>query len=193
MAPVQQLVRYICDQGASQAAWIGVDQLQVDERFALMCKNPECPSYGLSPGCPPHVMSPDAFKKMLKEYQHIVVFRIDMEQHQLHTGHRKGVARLIHHFAALVEQKALEVGYTAALGFGAGSCKELFCEQDASCQVLAGGLCKHPDRARSSVSGVGIDVRALCEVIGWQLSWLEESGGNKPVDMACMMGLTLVG
>lgn len=196
MKPVEQLARYVCDQGASAAAWIRADQLRVEERFAEMCAHPGCPSYGLSPGCPPYVMKPDAFQAVVDMYQAVVVFRINSMADLLRTQRRKHIARDIHRLAATAEQQALQVGFVKALGFGAGSCKELFCEQDARCQVLDGGACVYPDLARSSVAGVGVDVQALCEGVGWQLSWQEpnkQGEQSEPVQMACMLGLVLVG
>jgi len=196
MKSVEQLAVYARRQGASAAAWISVDQLHVDERFARMCMNPGCPSYGLSPGCPPHVMKSDAFKALLGTYQALVVFRIDSTVSSLQTRERKLIAQNIYRLAVRLEQQALEAGYVKALGFGAGSCKELFCEQDTVCRVLAGGACSFPELARSSVAGVGIDVKALCASVGWQLLWQEprrEGEQGEPVPMAFMLGLVLVG
>jgi predicted metal-binding protein len=79
--------------------------------------------------------------------------------------------------AAVTEQKAKSLGFTGSEGFAAGSCKLSFCKNDDHCQVLHGnGECRHPDSARPSMSGFGVDVGKLMKSVGWSSTFLKNTG-----------------
>ncbi len=181
--------------GATAAVIIAAEALVVEDRFAAFCAEPyRCPSYGLAPGCPPHAMKPDVFREVLQGYQQILVFKIDVPVSALMGPERLDSARTIHRIAANLEQEAINRGWPLARGLAAGSCKELFCSLQ-ECVVLAQGLvCPHSDRARPSISALGVDFAQLAETIGWQFGKIDEQTvtTGEPA-MGLMAGIVLLG
>ena len=188
----QELLDFAIESGASRAAWLPSSEVVVEERFAAMCRSPRCPSYGLAPGCPPHVMSPGSFRTVLAGYEWVLTFTRDVTVERLAGNGRLEVAKDIHEIAAAIELAALASGFSKAWGIAAGSCKELFCPADQECRVLQYDQpCRFADKARSSVSGLGVNVSALCSTLGWDLNWQSCSTENS-VEMALMLGIVLV-
>ncbi|WP_448873382.1 DUF2284 domain-containing protein [Desulfobulbus propionicus] len=181
--------------GASATGLLPVAQLNVDARFARMCAGPPtCPSYGLTPGCPPHAMFVEDFKCRLRDFQTVLVFKIDAPVEDLLGEKRLPLARAIHRIAATVERSALSRGISKAMGMAAGSCKELFCDHDEACAVLAHqGPCRHPDLARPSFSAVGVDFSALAAQLNWPFGKLETNPADGKPAMGLMAGLVLLG
>lgn len=188
----QGLLDFSIERGASRALWLPSSRVVVEERFASMCRSsPRCPSYGLAPGCPPHVMAANSFRAVLTGYEWVLIFTRDVAAEVLAGNGRLEVAKDIHEIAAATELAAVSFGFSQAQGVAAGSCKELFCPDDQVCRVLQGDQpCRFPDKARSSVSGLGVNVSALCTALGWELIWQNNEGG-KVVEMALMLGMVL--
>ncbi len=180
--------------GASAVEIIPANCIRVSSRFAALCKQPGCPSYGLAPGCPPHAMRPTVFSDLLAKYVRVLIFKKDVPREYLLDQRRLAVAKAIHRIAAGVEMAALAQGLSGASGFAAGSCKELFCPDISHCVVLGEGQpCLYPDVARPSVSAVGVDVTDLCNQLGWELIWSGKGkDGQAPSPTALMLGLVLL-
>jgi len=83
------------------------------------------------------------------------------------SDERKGVMQLLHHIVAAVEKKAIETGLEKSKAFAGGSCKDLFCEDQETCCVVAENKPCHISHARPSMSGFGIDVTQLMLSSGW--------------------------
>ena len=182
--------------GATAAVIVPADVLIVEDRFAALCAEPHrCPSYGLAPGCPPHAMQPDVFRKLLHNYQQVLAFKIDAPVTALMGAERLEIARNIHKIAAAIEKEALRLGLPLARGLAAGSCKELFCQQQDVCVVLEGQLtCPHAAYARPSLSALGVNFTLLTETLGWQFGKIDEnvSSTEEPA-MGLMAGVILLG
>ncbi|WP_084312604.1 DUF2284 domain-containing protein [Desulfobulbus elongatus] len=183
------------DLGATAAVLLPADVLVINDRYAALCAAPHrCPSYGLTPGCPPHAPSPAAFRACLAGYRLVLVFKIDAPAADLLSDNRKSVAQAIHRIAAGLEQAARSSGFARARGMAAGSCRELFCADEADCAVLHGARpCRHPDLARPSISAVGIDFAALAAQAGWPFARIDADAavGSEPA-MGLMAGLVLL-
>lgn len=182
--------------GANAAELVSPGSLIVKDHLAALCGAPHrCPSYGLAPGCPPHAIKPEAFRKLLLAYQHILVFKIDAPVSALMGQERLEIARRIHTITATIEQEALASGWRLAKGLAAGSCKELFCPELAVCQVMDQGLaCPHAGFARPSLSAMGVDFGLLAESVGWPFEKVptQPTATGEPI-MGLMAGLVLLG
>lgn len=191
---LEALHRLACALGATRAAVIPAEAIPVEDHLAGLCRDPRCPSYGLSASCPPHVSGPAGFRELLKKFRHAVVFKIEVPQEILLSSERQEIFRLLHQIAAAIENEAGEMGYTRSRAFAGGSCKGLFCADKAGCRVVdEGGPCRNPDRARPSMSGFGIDVSKLMAAAGWPMNRAEpKEGGNGPAT-GTVCGLVLVG
>ena len=167
---VHQLIQQACRSGASDAALILTGDILIEDNLAMLCKDPGCKNYGLSKSCPPHVSGPDGFRKRLKSFSQAIVFKIDVPFEILISNQRHDWFRLLHEIAAAIEHDAVEMGYTRSKAFAGGSCKQLFCPDHVACRALAqDGECRHPEVARPSMSGFGINVTHLLQTVGWPM------------------------
>ncbi len=191
---LRELVQKAFELGVSDARIIPARSIVVEERFAEMCASPPCPGYGQGPGCPPHVMKPAAFRELLSRYEHVLVFRIDAPTELLLGEERHGVARQVHEISAAIERLAREKRYAHSRGFAAGSCKMIFCADRESCVVLEkGDECRFPDKARASISGIGVNFEELCKAVGWDFQIITRDTTSDQVPMGMMAGIVLVG
>ena len=79
-----------------------------------------------------------------------------------------------------------------SVSFAGGSCKQLFCEENETCCVLADKLpCRHMNDARPSMSGFGIDVIQFMNTSRWPVVKTKQNKGG-PEDSSWLAGLVLV-
>lgn len=180
--------------GATGARAINADQIVVEEPLAAMCVEPGCPNYGLSASCPPHVSGPSGFREISKKFQTAIVITFDVPTSTLLSDDRLELFRLLHESVAAVEQEALTLGYEAARAFAGGSCKAIFCSNEIMCNVVQGdGICRHPEVARHSMSGYGVNVQRLMESAGWAMTKVTSQTDPELEPTSPLVGLVLVG
>jgi len=191
---LQELTQKALDLGASDARIIPAQSIVVENRFSEMCASPQCPGYGLSPSCPPHVMKPDEFRDLLTHFEYALVFKIATPTETLLGDGRLDVAKLIHQISAGIERLAKEKGFINSRGFAAGSCKLIFCKEHAKCIVLdTNEECRFPDQARPSLSGLGVNFLELSKTLGWQFEIITKDTKPDDVPMGIMVGMVLIG
>jgi predicted metal-binding protein len=163
------LVEVALQAGATGARIIPAGEVAVDERVRLKCLVPRCAGYGQFLTCPPHVMSVDAFTKVLSGYKWGLLVQVEAKGID---SADKGKGRIDRDFLKkmkkphdLYKRKLLEVvetvesaafkeGMCFAAGFVGGSCVLCGrCVRDKSSDA-----CRHPFRARPAMEAVGIDV-----------------------------------
>jgi len=190
----QQLLQHATGLGVSDASLIDSVHIQVEDDLAKICKDPGCPGYGQGANCPPHVMSPEAFRQLLHNFPRALVFKFDVPTEVLLGDGRFEVSRIVHETAANLERQALACGYAAAHGLAAGSCKRIFCAGETNCRVLAeDGDCRHPDAARPSISGLGVNFFELSRTVGWPIHKITRESDPAEVPMGLMAGIVLLG
>ena len=191
---LRKLTQLACQLGASDAKTISTTEISVEEDLAKLCREPRCQNYGLSTSCPPYVAGPDGFRKLLKNFKHAVVFKIDVPSEILFSNERREIFQLLHEIAAGIEQSAIEMGLHDSNAYAGGSCKQIFCRDHADCQVLAeGGECRNPLCARPSMSGFGINVLKLKQAVGWLSNKTHRGADPDTVSMETVCGLVLIG
>ena len=188
-----ELIRLAVHLGASDAAAVSAGDITVEDGLAGLCLNPRCENYGLSTSCPPHVSGPDGFRKMLKNYEHAIVVKIDVPTEILLSNARLEIMELLHDIVVAVERSAAEAGCPEPKAFAGGGCKQLFCRDYADCNVVVnGGECRNPGRARPSMSGYGVNVAKLQETAGWKMHKITRDTDPAEVSMGTVCGLVLV-
>ncbi|MEE4354712.1 MAG: DUF2284 domain-containing protein [Desulfatiglans sp.] len=191
---LRELVRLSCRLGATDAAVLSTDAITIEDRLANLCREPRCENYGLSAKCPPNVSGPSGFRKILKDYEHAIAFKIDLPSEILLSSQRREVFTLLHEIAAAVEQSAVEMGFSDSKAFAGGSCKQLFCNNHADCRVLTKkGECRNPQKARPSMSGFGINVSKLMESAGMTYGQVNPELEGKDISIGTVCGLILIG
>jgi predicted metal-binding protein len=192
-SPEACLIELALQLGVSDARPIDTACIKVEEQLAEICKDPGCPGYGQGASCPPHVMKPDAFRRLLTRFPRALVFKFDVPTEVLLGDGRFEVARLVHETAGALESHALNRGYAAARGLAAGSCKRIFCAEEKTCRVIAdGGVCRHPDLARPSISGLGVNFFELARTVGWSIERITRESDPDQVPMGLMAGMVLL-
>lgn len=191
---LEKLTQLACQLGASDANAIFATGISVEDSLADLCREPGCENYGLSASCPPYVSGPDGFRKLLKTFEHAVVFKIDVPSEILFSEERRDVFRLLHEIAANIEKAATEAGFSKSSAYAGGSCKQIFCRDYSHCRVIAeNGGCRNPLLARPSMSGFGINVLKLKKAAGWMSGKPQPDTDLDKVSMETVCGLILIG
>ena len=86
------------------------------------------------------------------------------------------------------------MGHAGSIAFAGGSCKNLFCQEHLECRRLPeDGECRHPDLARPSMSGFGIDVFELMRTCGWPANVNTGEAGSDADSVSWLAGLVMIG
>jgi predicted metal-binding protein len=193
-AHLEQLVQMAISMGASDAKAIASSDISVQDHLAKMCVEPRCANYGLSPSCPPHVAGPSGFRQLQERLQHAIVVRLVVPSSVLLSSDGLEWGRFLHELVASVEQEAVRMGYSDSRAFAGGSCKRIFCYEHLECRRLSeNGECRHPEYARPSMSGFGVDVFDLMETCGWPANLASREAGSDADSLSWVAGLIMIG
>lgn len=164
---MENLLAFALETGFSQAAGIAPAEIQVENHLAANCREPRCPNYGMSASCPPHVGGPASMRRYIDTSSHALVLRLEVDSASLLGEERPQAFRLLHELTATVENEGRRLGFSFALGFAGGSCKNCFCHDEKDCAQISSDTCRHPSMARQSMSGFGVNVGALMKTAGF--------------------------
>lgn len=180
--------------GATSSAIISSREIQIKDDLAVLCNGEYiCPNYGLAASCPPFVEGPDVFRKWQSQSTYSIIVKIELPTSVMFSDERRGVMQLLHEIVATVEQNAVRIGLKKSRGFAGGSCKDLFCDDQANCCVLAENKpCRHGDSARPSMSGFGIDVIQLMKSAGWSAPQAKETNVSGEDVISWVAGLVML-
>ena len=189
-----KLIQLAARLGATHAREIAAAQIMVEDELAQLCREPRCQNYGSSANCPPHIGGPDVCRALLREYSRALVVKIEVPAEWMLSRERHDVFRLLHEIVAGVERSAVALGRRRAKAFASGGCKNLFCHSYPDCRVLANqGPCRHPDLARPSMSGLGVNVNRLVQSAGWNMNWIDPKTDQRKKATGSVVGLILIG
>jgi len=179
------LVQKARELGAADAKVIPASDVAVENRVALKCRA-GCIGYGKKLTCPPHVPTPDEFRKILAEYRYALLVKFispaeadpdvicsiykywldpaapadkKAEAEKFWKDHFNGTGSFAPMMLEL-ERTAFNAGNPFALAFINGSCR--LCE---TCNVKA-GICVHPTQARIPEHAVGVNMVATAKKAG---------------------------
>jgi len=191
---LDQLIHLAISLGASEAQILSSDEIVVNDQLARKCIEPKCENYGLSYSCPPYVEGPGSFRELIKTHPRALVIRLVIPSSMLLSSEWHDLGRVLHELVAIVELEGRKIGYTRSSGFAGGSCKELFCQDHLNCQrIEENGPCRHPDLARPSMSGFGIDVFQLVESCDWETNLNQEEELPVADQKSWVAGLIMIG
>jgi predicted metal-binding protein len=140
------------ERGATDAVVISPSKVFTAAWVRLRCQY-GCSEYGQCLTCPPHSPTPETTRRVLDEYRSAIL---------LH-GSDWAVVRDI---GRVLEQKIFLDGFYKAFSFLCGPC--WMCKNCALGHLKQGKpiACRHPDLARPSMEGAGIDVYATAHAAG---------------------------
>lgn len=175
--------------GASEAKVIRSHQVVVEDRVVLKCKS-GCHMYGHKFVCPPFAPTPNEFRKMLKEYAHVLIMKFptkaqaedDVGRSLLKNQYASDISldlksrtkefwnawdaekRRILLAMLDLEKSAFNLGYSLAVALRAGSCT--LCER---CNI--GGSCTHPTMARYPEHALEVNVKKTLKNVGMSVKF----------------------
>lgn len=175
--------------GALEAKIVSPDKVVVEDRVLLKCLT-GCDSYGKKFVCPPYTPTPDAFRRMLKEYRKVLIVKFPSEaeaEEDVGRGLHKnqyspetpldlkertkdfweawgGDKRRILLAMLDLEKAAFNRSYTLAISLTAGSCT--LC---AKCNMES--TCTHPTMARYPEHALGVNVKKTLKNIGMSIKF----------------------
>ena len=191
---LEKLVQLAISMGVSEAKAIASGDISVEDSLANLCVEPRCSNYGLSPSCPPHVAGPSGFRKLQKTLNHAIAVRIVVPSIVLLSCERREIGEFLHELVANIEQEAVGMGYSHSKAFAGGSCKQIFCHSHLECRRLSeNGECRHPQYARPSMSGFGVNVFELMKTCGWPANVNTREAESDADSMSWVAGLIMIG
>ena len=130
-----------------------------EERIRAYCIENRCGSYNAHHMCPPRVGSPEEIAVRLQGFSQGVLLRYSRPLDV--ANDREGVTSTkleFHRLILRLERRLKKRGVTPVWGLIGGNCE--------LCQVCTAGegkLCRHPEKARTSLEAIGVDVVGLLE------------------------------
>ncbi len=168
----EDLVKKASEMGI-KAYFLKAEDIPVENRIALKCAY-GCKSYGKRLSCPPHVMSVDEFRKVIREYNSalLLVEECDMSGIQDFFEAWSGIRKDSFHKMFELEQEAFREGFIFAHLLRPGSCNE--------CEICNLEECVKPEMRRFAPEAVGINVQKVMEEAGILLEFC------KPEKTSCI-------
>ncbi|MFZ5650698.1 MAG: DUF2284 domain-containing protein [Bacillota bacterium] len=154
----EKLIDHCLKTGASRAKIIPTSEIAALNR--VECG--ECPEYGRNLSCPPLIPPPHHFFNGLPVYKQGLLLQLDGPGIS-HPENIFSYSSKLHTIVLELETHLWETGYQKVKGLISGCCK--LCR----CCPPPGKPCRFPDRARSSMEAVGINVVSTCEKAGMPL------------------------
>ena len=179
--------------GAIDVVLIPTSDISVEDGLADMCREPRCVYYGISANCPPYVPGPSGFRDLLRICKYGLAIKMEIPGGSLVNGDHRDLTRLMFEIVSDIERLAVDNGFSDSKAFAAGSCKVTFCHEHGNCQVLTGGECRYPQKARPSMSSKGVNVNKLIKTTGWLMNRNTNNTDSGKVSTEAIYGLVLIG
>ncbi len=190
---ISELLVFAMSLGISDAKVFEAGRIPVDDRFRSYCAEPKCLNYNTSLHCPPHSMTPDQFREVIKGFSIVLAFKFDMPLEAVQGTELREASLLLHETTAAIEHRARSLGFERAGGYSSGACKLTLCQEHADCAALQeGGQCRHPEKARPSLSGMGVNWHELSTKLGWAMRKTEGGDLNTRDETIMMAGLVFL-
>jgi len=153
-----------------QARKLGLDlRLEFDpallvpaERIRSYCIQNRCGSYNANHMCPPRVGSLEEVEAALQGFSQGVLMQLSRPMDV--ANDREGVIRTkleFHRLMLRLERRLKKRGVAHLWGLIGGNC-----ELCRTCTAVEDKPCRHPEKARTSLEAIGVDVVGLLERLG---------------------------
>ena len=140
-------------------------EIPIENRVILKCEY-GCKDYSKRLNCPPHTMTANEFKLILKEYENAIVlsekYVVDDNVDIMNAW--EDIRKKSFHKMLDLEKEALKCGYDFAFVMRPGSCNE--CEQ---CEKT----CIKPNLRRFSPEAVGINLSKIMKKFGMKIDYAD--------------------
>ena len=156
------LVEQMVEKGAYKAAVIPVSQVELDAGFRSLCESNACGKYGKCWMCPPDIGDIDTLMKTIRTFDYAFVYQtVGLLEDSYDIGGMQEAAKKHSELSQKVTKMFTEDSFMRILHLGAGGCH--VCQK---CAREAGGPCRYPNQALSSLEAYGINVSKLAAASG---------------------------
>ncbi|MDI9395674.1 MAG: DUF2284 domain-containing protein [Euryarchaeota archaeon] len=156
-----------------KAYFLKAEDIPIENRTILKCAY-GCKSYGKRLSCPPHIISVEDFRKIIREYSSalLLVDECDTSGIQDILEAWPDLRKNSFHKMFELEQEAFREGFTFAHLLRPGSCNE--------CEICNLEKCVKPEMRRFAPEAVGINIQKVMEEAGTLLEFC------KPKKTSCI-------
>lgn len=140
-------------------------EIVFDDSIRGYCKENKCGRYDNNFMCPPIIGSVENYKKIIKSYNkgYLVLIKDIIEDSNAYKYYNS--QRKLHEIVLGIEKNLINEGHIEPLGFIAGECR--ICRP---CKKEEGyDRCIHPNRARTSLEAIGVNVVETVEKKGIEI------------------------
>ena len=133
-----------------------------EERIRAFCLENKCGNYNNNYMCPPYIGSPEQIRIRMKEFPRGVLLQYTKSLDV--NGDREGVRQTktdFHHKILRIEEFLRDRGINQVWGMIGGSCG--LCD---TCTAKISEPCLYPDKARTSLEAIAVDVLGLLDKFG---------------------------
>jgi predicted metal-binding protein len=190
----QDLERYkrrAIELGATDAKIIRSSDVVVENRVLAKCLFPRCPVSGTNIHCPPHAPDVEKIRRMVKEFQHGLFFKLDGPYDGSTASSQKMKLKNLE-IVGKIEAQAYYDSYYLAVGFGGASCKTTLCPEQECSALQPGQPCRHPLRGRPSMHAVGMDAYKMAVWAGWDIYPIGRATVPSDVPFVSHLGVILI-
>lgn len=153
---------FIKQLGIETCLEFGPEMLVPEKRIRAFCEENKCGNYGNNYMCPPHVGSLEEIIIKLKKSKRGLLLQyvkiLDVKRDRLALRQTKID---FHHKILRIEESFREQGVSELWGMVGGDCE--MCE---TCGAKIGQDCLYPEKARTSLEAIGVDVLRLLDRLG---------------------------
>ena len=167
----EQIEPIVCRHAFSDFRWLDPAKIVVAEWVRIKCQF-GCPHYGKAAPCPPNTPSVDACRRFFSEYQHAIIFHLQIAEPE--TKARHAWSARTHRTLVALERDVFLAGYPKVFALFTDACH--LCDE---C-VPRRPECREPALARPSATGMAIDVFGTARSLGYQIEVL--AGPTSPAD-----------
>lgn len=148
--------------GAAHARVIDADKVPFDPSLRQLCEMNSCGMYGKNWMCPPALGEVDDLIARTRDYKYALVYQTigELEDSFDYEGMEKA-GEIQNAVTYGIEDDMVSLPISSFLHLAAGDCK--LCP---TCSKIEDEPCRHPDKARPSLSAYGVFVSKLAELCG---------------------------
>ncbi|MTI70874.1 MAG: DUF2284 domain-containing protein [Firmicutes bacterium] len=140
-----------------------------DEKIRSYCKDNKCREYAKNYMCPPYVGEVKENEKILKSFKNGFIILVNEKiNYQKNRDKYIKLCNKLHNIMLDTEKEAYNLGYKSFKTYIGGSCK--LC---TPCKINLKEKCKYPNKAKTSMEAIGIDVIKSCKNIGLDIKFID--------------------
>ena len=159
---MRDLIQYAYLIGIETCVPFDAALLRPEERIREFCRVDRCGKYRRNYMCPPYVGTLEEIEARLQSYKNGLLLRFGRPMDVKNDAIQLRQSKLEFHEKVLqLEAKLLQSGVDRVWGMSGGDCS--LCH---ACAARIDAPCPYPDKARTSLESIAVDVQGLLTCVG---------------------------